>query len=73
MLSSAEAEPVLALGQALGNQHMHGRGLEAEVRLELAPQAMEAQADQLGDVPGVPARRGEPQVERARTSPSRHD
>ena len=64
MLASPTAKPVLALGQALGNQHVHGRGLEAEVGLELAPQAMETQADQLGDMPGVPARRRQPQVQR---------
>jgi len=33
-------QPVLALGQVLGHQHVQGGGLEAEVRLQLAAQAM---------------------------------
>ena len=48
----------------LGDQHVHGRRLEAEVRLQRAPQAIEPEADQLGDVLRVPARRGEPDVQR---------
>ena len=60
----ADGKSVLALSQALGNQHVHGRRLEAEVGFELAPQTMETQADQLGDMPGIPARCRQPQVQR---------
>ena len=28
------AEPLLALGKGLGGKHVHGRGLEAEIRFE---------------------------------------
>ena len=62
--ASSRPSRVLALGQRLGDQHVHGRRLEAEVRLQASPQAIEAQADQLGDVLRVPARRGEPDVQR---------
>jgi len=60
----ADGKSVLALSQALGNQHVHGRRLEAEVGFELAPETMETQADQLGDMPGIPARCRQLQVQR---------
>src|SRR5581483_6063345 len=60
------AEALLVLGQALDGQYVHGRRLEAELGGELAAQAIETQADQLGDMLRVPARRREPQIERQR-------
>src|SRR5262249_29959844 len=42
-----KTEGGLALGQALGIEHVHGRGLEAEVRLKLAAETMKAQIDEL--------------------------
>ena len=58
------AEPLLPLGQGLGGKHVHGRSLEAEIGIEALAEAVEAQRDQAGDMLGVPARRGEPEVER---------
>jgi len=40
----------LAFGQALGIAHVHGRGLKAEVGIELVAETIEAQTDQLGDM-----------------------
>ena len=38
------AEPLLPLGKRLGGKHVHGRGLEAEIRFEAVAEAVEAQA-----------------------------
>ena len=59
-----DAEPALALGQGLGDEHMHGRRLEAESASSSSPRRSRRRRDQLGDVLGVPARRGEPEIQR---------
>ena len=58
------AEPLLPFGKRLGGKHVHSRGLETEIRFEVIAETVEAQGDEAGDMLGVPARRGEPEVER---------
>src|SRR5215467_2853123 len=53
----------LAFGQALGIEHVHGGGLEAEVHLERAAKTVEAQTDELGDMLGIATRCRESQLQ----------
>jgi len=52
-----KTEGSLAFGQVFGVAHVHGRGLKAEVRLELVAETIEAQTDQLGDMLRIAAGR----------------
>jgi hypothetical protein len=60
----AHREPRLPVRQRLGHQHVDGGRLEAELGVELAAQAIEAQGDKAGDMLGVPGRRGEAKIYR---------
>ena len=64
-LASSIVRPRLAFRQGLGDQHVDGRGLEAEVGIEVVGEAIEAQRDQAGDMRRIAARRGEAEVERS--------
>ena len=55
---------ILLLSHVLGGQDMDGHCLEAEVRSELTAEAVQTQADQLGDMLRIPTRRGESQIQR---------
>src|SRR5262245_23133955 len=52
----------LPFGQALGIAHVHGRGLKAEVRLELVAQTIKTQTDQLGDMLRIATGRRKPKL-----------
>jgi hypothetical protein len=53
---------VLVLSHLLGAQDMEGRCLKAKVCLEVGVEAIETQADELSDMPSVPARCRQSQI-----------